>query len=229
MSAQADIADDIGSDAPDVPEDVASNGAWSVLDKLSIRERRFVIRALRGQDLREAAEYAGSGGDDGAPKLLGRPRVKEALTTLAPLYIPIDPKRVARLLSAYWGEKLIGTAIGGSDAQATTAAKELVSLAGLGATSRVEHVHASLADVLGLLDRRASDERSLPPEPKRLELPAPATDTESDAPVTLDAIWDPVPSSPASKHGKAAPSPAPKSKPAKRGPARRRKTPPPSR
>jgi hypothetical protein len=161
--------------------------------------------------------------------MLGRPRVRKALETIAPLYIPIDPKRVARILSGYWGEKLIRTAIDGSDAQSTTAAKELVSLAGLGATSRVEHIHASLADVLGLLDRRASDERALPSAPKRLELPAPATDTESDAPVTLDAIWDPVPSSPASRPGKAAPSPARSSKPPKRGPARRRKTPPPSR
>jgi hypothetical protein len=220
MSASQPIASDEPGESP------RDRGLWEVLTECTDRERAFVLRALRGEDLAVAAEYAGWGQEDGVPKLLGRPRVRKALETLAPLYIPIDPKRVARLMSAYWGEKLLQTAIGGSDAQATTAAKELVSLAGLGATSRVEHVHASLADVLGLLDRRVSAEPGLAPAPKRLELPAPSTDTES---VTLDAIWDPVLPSPASKPGKAAPSPARSSKPPKRGPARRRKTPPPSR
>jgi hypothetical protein len=201
---------------------------WSAFDTLNEPERRFVRRALLTGNYSEAAEHGGWTGEDAPARVLGRPRVRAALLRLAPLFMADDPKRIARLMLPFWGGKLLDTAINGSDAQATTAAKELSSLAGI-TSSKVEHIHASLADVLGLLDRRASDERALPPEPKRLELPGPATDTESDAPVTLDAIWDPVPSSPASKPGKPAPSPARSSKPAKRGPARRRKTPPPSR
>jgi hypothetical protein len=229
MSESSAIADSILDEPESLPVgEEPDTGDWAIMDTLTPRERRFVRRVLLGQELREAAAYAGWNTDDGVIRLLGRPSIRGALKTLAPLAMALDPKRGARLLVPYYAKRLADTAIDGSDAQATTAAKELSSLAGVG-TAKVEHIHASLADVLGLLDRRASDERSLPPEPKHLELPAASTDTESDAPVTLDAIWDPVPSSLASKQAKAAPPPAPKSKPPKRGPARRRKTPPPSR
>lgn len=170
----------------------AAGDEWAVLGKLSERERTFVRHALYGKDLGECAKLAGWTGEDGPARLLGRPNVREALEQLAPLFLPVDPRRVARLLSAYWGKKLIDTALRGSDAQSTAAIKELEQLAGLN-TSKVEHLHASLADILTAIEQRRQLGGKEPgPQPKQLvestAVEVPSSDAESVG--SLDSIWD---------------------------------------
>jgi hypothetical protein len=172
-------------DAPEADE------AWTILDTLTEPERRFVNAAIRGKDLTECAEAGGWRTEEAVARVLGRPRVKAAIERLAPLLAANDPKRAARLLLPYWVDKLYKTASQGSDAQSTGAIKELIALAGVNST-RVEHLHASLADVVAAIEARQKSAKLLPPRQVTTvaarEIPPEDTDTESVA--TSDAaIW----------------------------------------
>jgi hypothetical protein len=172
-------------DAPEADE------AWTILDTLTEPERRFVNAAIRGKDLTECAEAGGWRTEEAVARVLGRPRVKAAIERLAPLLAANDPKRAARLLLPYWVDKLYKTASQGSDAQSTGAIKELIALAGVNST-RVEHLHASLADVVAAIEARQKSAKALPPHQvttvQAREITPEDTDTESVA--TSDAaIW----------------------------------------
>jgi hypothetical protein len=164
---------------------------WSVLDTLTDRERTFVRQLLLGKDPVESAQLAGWAGEDGAAKLFGRASVKRALEHLAPLFAPIDHRRAAKILMPYWFKRVYQTASEGSDAQSTGAVKELGAMAGINST-RVEHLHASLADVVAAIESRQKSAKALPPRQattvQAREIEPEDTDTESVA--TSDAaIW----------------------------------------
>jgi hypothetical protein len=164
---------------------------WSVMDTLTDRERIFVRHVLLGKEPSEAAQMAGWSGEDGAARLFGRASVKAALEQLAPLFAPVDAKRASRILMPYWFRRIYATAATGSDAQSTGAAKELATMAGVNST-RVEHLHASLADVVAAIEARQKSAKALPSRQvttvQAREITPEDTDTESVA--TSDAaIW----------------------------------------
>lgn len=125
-----------------------------VLAALDTKESAFVTNLLGGSEADDAAKDAGFAGRAVGAKVLGRPRVRVAITALAPL-LPV--KVGARLVAPYVMERIVRVALDGSDAQAIHAARDLLNLAGLGPVSRSETIHASLSSVLDALDRRRNE------------------------------------------------------------------------
>jgi len=125
-----------------------------LLAALDTKESAFVTNLLGGSEADDAARDAGFAGRCVGAKVLGRPRVRTAITALGPL-LPV--KVGARLVAPYVLERLVRVAIEGSDAQAIHAARDVLNLAGLGPVSRSETIHASLSSVLDALDRRRNE------------------------------------------------------------------------
>jgi hypothetical protein len=140
---------------PAIPGALLVSEIAKVVSTLDQREQAFLDGLIEGLDADSAANAAGWKGRLPGAKVLGRPRIRQAIQVVAP-YLPV--KVGARLIAPYVLERLTGIALQGSDAQSLHAARDLLNLAGLGPVSRSESVTASLSDVLAALDRRRTNE-----------------------------------------------------------------------
>jgi hypothetical protein len=125
------------------------------LAKCDDRESRFITAMLNNATAEDAAREVGYSGRAVGARVLGRPRIKAAILAIAPY---LEVKAGARLAAPYVLERVMRVAVEGSDAQAIHAARDVLNLAGLGPVSRSETIHASLASVLDVLERRRRDE-----------------------------------------------------------------------
>lgn len=147
--------DDASLDRDDSDESSLESETARLLAALDTKESAFVTALLSGREVDDAARDARFAGRAVGAKVLGRPRVRQAITALAPL-LPV--KLGARLVSPYVLERVVKVALEGSDAQAIHAARDVLNLAGLGPVSRSETIHASLGSVLEALERRKGNE-----------------------------------------------------------------------
>ena len=180
-----------GSDATQAPQGsqdapAGSDEAWRVLDTLTEPERRFVNAAIGGKDWPDCAEAGGWTTVESVARVLGRPRVRAAIETLAPLIGALDPKRATKLLRPYMLAKLTETAFHASEAQSTQAIKELVAIDGI--ASKGDKAAASLMDILASVERRISARTVTAEVVKMPELPASAADRESRQAIGIASI-----------------------------------------
>jgi hypothetical protein len=170
MAVDATVVDVVEpSEAPEPKE--SKDNPWSALDALNEREQRFVRAALQGKEWRDCGHAADVTTELGVIRMLGRPHVRHALEQLAPLVAALDAKRAARILRPYIMSKATNTALTASDAQSTQAIKELLQID--------DRVSASLADVLGAIERRLSARVINAEVVKVPELPESTGDRES--------------------------------------------------
>jgi hypothetical protein len=174
--ASPEVEVDEGRDGPD--------SAWATLRKLNDAETKFVLAALRGESYEAAAEGAGWKEPLTLIRVLARPHVKESIQRLAPL-LP-DAKRAAQLLAPYLMADAVDAMRDNPSAQSSGhARRDLLALAGFTATSRTEHLHASMADVLAAIEgRKALTDR------KRTDVALPALPAASEARLGSGAYVD---------------------------------------
>lgn len=108
----------------------ALENPWQSIEKLEGDARVFVLRYLETASLEEAIESARGRTTRSVVKMLGDPLVRAAIESCAPLVG--DSKKAAKLLAPYVLERLSRAALRGSDAQAITAGRDLLAIAGEG-------------------------------------------------------------------------------------------------
>ncbi len=170
------------------PSGSASEGSeyWAALEPLDDRERRFVLAAIDGKEWQECAKVAGWLSEVQIVRVLARPRVRQAIESIAPLLAAIEPKRATRMLRPYVMVKLASTAFTASDAQSTQAIKEILAVDGIAAKG--DRAAASLMDILASVERRISA-RTVDAEVVKVpELPASAGDSESRQAIGIATI-----------------------------------------
>lgn len=188
MSDSTTAAPEVSNGATQTePESI--DDAWSVLEPLTERERAFVLAAVQGKSWSECGDACDITTDWGLVRMLGRVRVRQALSTLAPLVMALDAKRGALLMMPSAARRLAGTLDDGTDAQALQAIKETFAAAGI-TTRQTDRLTAGLMDVLQAAERRLSARTVDAEVVKTPELPAPVSDSESPTPIGIATIPD---------------------------------------
>lgn len=115
--------------SPETPE---PENPLDEIEGLEIEARRFVIRLLETAELESALEAAGRSTSRSAVRMLGDPKIRRAIERCAPLVG--DSKKAAKILAPYLMERLSRAALHGKDAQAISAGRDLLAIAGEGPT-----------------------------------------------------------------------------------------------
>jgi hypothetical protein len=137
------------------PANPEPENPFELVDALEPLQRAFVVRLLETGDLDEAMRAAERSSSWSCIRILGDPRVRAALERCAPLCG--SSERAARILAPYAMERLSRVLLSGGNAQAISAARDMLAIAGEGPSSASKGV-----DLAGLVRglaraRRAAD------------------------------------------------------------------------